>query len=535
MPKKLLLALLPALLLWLSWPQGGLTPLVWIAFIPLLLLEKELDGVKRPYRQLFGYGFLSIGLWYLLTIFWLRNASWIGVIAAIMTNGILFALVLLLFRYIKQRLGEQRGYLSLPFLWISAEAVHNYWELSFPWLTLGNVFAERVTWIQWYEITGVYGGSLWVWALNLSLFMAWRQGRQVGFSWRRPFGKWLIASILLLLIPLGYSQYRYHNYSEQGTAVPIVVVQPNFDAYTEKFNVPEEQQLRRFIDLARPLMHDSIRFLVGPETMLPRGIYEQNLAGDRSIRTLRQWFESYPQLAQVVGATTRKFYHNGEQTATARPFADSDHYYDAFNSALLLRPKSPIKIYHKSKLVAGVEMMPYQAYIEPLLGNLVQDFGGITGTLGSQEKRSVFSSVDKHIKVAPVICWESDYGDYVTDYVKLGAQLLFIITNDDWWGNTQGHLQHLHYARLRAIENRRSIARSANTGVSCFINQRGDVLQAQPYKTAAAIAQSLRANDQITYYTRAGDVVVRVSFFIALFLMLFALVRGFLTRSGSKV
>lgn len=535
MLQKLLLALASALLLWLSWPVGGFTPLIFTAFVPLLFLEQwlSLNNPSRPKLKLFAYTFLTVGLWYFITIYWLKNASWAGVIAAVLLNGTLIGLVMLLFRYIKQKLGRQRGYIALPFLWISAEALHNYWDFSFPWLTLGNVFSERVQWIQWYEHTGVYGGSLWVWAVNLTLFAAlnhyWKH-REIK-SLARHIALWVMP---VLIVPLLISVYRYHTYQPRGTSVNIAVIQPNIDTYVGKFRMSETQQVQKFMDLARPLLHDSLDFLIGPETMLPKGMYEQNLEGSPSIKPFRYLVKKYPQLSIVVGASTRMYYPDGPETPTARPFNKGKAYYDVYNTALLIRNKQPIELYHKSKLVAGVEMMPYEKVLKPFLGKVVDDFGGISGTLGTQEKRTVFASAQNKVKVAPVICWEAEFGQYVGGYIQKGAQLIFIITNDDWWGNTQGHRQHLHIARLRAIEHRRSIARSANTGISAFINQRGDVLKPQPYKQDAAISHTILANDALTYYSKAGDVIVRVSVFIGLFLWLFALVRSYLLKHNSK-
>jgi apolipoprotein N-acyltransferase len=189
-----------------------------------------------------------------------------------------------------------------------------------------------------------------------------------------------------------------------------------------------------------------------------------------------------------------------------------------FNTAIFLGNNGQTQIYHKSILVVGVEKMPFARYLG-FLGDLVINIGGTTNSLGRQEEPSNFIPKDK-IEVAPVICYESVFGEFVTKYVKKGAQLIFIITNDGWWKNTPGYHQHLSFARLRAIETRRSIARSANTGISCFINQRGDVLQATDWWVEDAIKGSVNANDEITFYVKAGDYIARISLFVAALLVL---------------
>ena len=130
------------------------------------------------------------------------------------------------------------------------------------------------------------------------------------------------------------------------------------------------------------------------------------------------------------------------------------------------------QLYHKSKLVVGVENMPFTHLFKPI-EKLAINLGGTVGTIGTSKERTVFVRERDHLKVAAVICFESIFGEFCTKFVRNGAQLFFIITNDGWWKDTPGHKQHMAYARLRTIECRRSIARSANTGISAFINQRG--------------------------------------------------------------
>ncbi|HRN41789.1 MAG TPA: apolipoprotein N-acyltransferase, partial [Vicingus sp.] len=175
------------------------------------------------------------------------------------------------------------------------------------------------------------------------------------------------------------------------------------------------------------------------------------------------------------------------------------------------------KIYHKSKLVLGVEKMPFSSLLSPI-EKFAINLGGTTGSYGVEKEAKIFDN--EKTKIAPVICYESIYGEYVTDYVKKGANVIFIITNDGWWEDTPGYKQHLAYGRLRAIETRRSIARSANTGISCFINQRGDVLQATNWWEQDVIAGKINLNNQTTFYTIHGDYIGRVAAFIGALMLL---------------
>jgi apolipoprotein N-acyltransferase len=161
-----------------------------------------------------------------------------------------------------------------------------------------------------------------------------------------------------------------------------------------------------------------------------------------------------------------------------------------------------------------------------LMQRLAVDLGGITRSHGTQPDRETFSSPQEDLRIAPVICWESVFGEFVTGYVKENdANIIVIITNDGWWRDTPGHRQHNDFARLRAIETRRSIARSANTGISSFFNQKGEELDRIGWWERSAIRGTLNANDRLTFYVKHGDYTGRLSFFLAVILILYAFVR----------
>ena len=235
------------------------------------------------------------------------------------------------------------------------------------------------------------------------------------------------------------------------------------------------------------------------------------------IAELEGMLKRYLHAQLVFGVSSFKIYPDGAHaTITARK--QGNIYYDSFNTAIYLNNKGKSEIYHKSKLVVGVEKMPFMKYLR-FIKDIVIDIGGTTGSLGKQKESSNFVT-NNGLLVAPVICYESVFGEYFASYVRKGAQLIFIITNDGWWRNTPGYKQHMSFARLRAIETRRSIARSANTGISCFINQRGDVSQPTGWWVDAAIQQTINANDKLTFYVKYGDYIARISLFVSVLLIL---------------
>ena len=150
---------------------------------------------------------------------------------------------------------------------------------------------------------------------------------------------------------------------------------------------------------------------------------------------------------------------------------------------------------------------------------IAEQFGGSSGGWGWQDKPEVFFA-QSGVGVVPVICYETLWGEWIGESVKNGAQFIAIITNDGWWGNTSGKDQHLLYAKLRAIETRRYVVRSANTGISGFINQRGDILAKSKWWTRTAMKADINLNDELTAYVKTGDVIAIVSCIIGVLLAL---------------
>lgn len=284
--------------------------------------------------------------------------------------------------------------------------------------------------------------------------------------------------------------------------------------------------------LSKEALTENTDYLVFPETSF-RPILENKLTENSTIRQLQTMVDKYPKLKLIAGLESYRFYEKGEKHGPAARLRKQDStFYEIHNSAVQLTSGSTeIPIYYKSKLVPGAELLPYRRFLfffEPLFRNL----GGSIAGLGIQKERSVLRSGDDAI--APVICYESVYGEYTTAYIRKGANGIFIVTNDGWWDDTPGHKQHLQLARLRAIETRRSIARSANTGISSFINQRGDIQQATQYEKATAIRGHIALNNEATFYVKWGDILGRIAIFLTIILLLNTIVKRRMRDGGHQ-
>jgi apolipoprotein N-acyltransferase len=504
--KKLGLSVLSGLLFSVAWPERGFAPLIFIAFVPLLLISYDLKKQRAGTLQITFFAYIAFVLWNMLTTYWVWFSSPPGGVAAIVLLSLFFTIVYTAFQFTYKYLPGQWGLLSLPIYWIAFEKFHLEWDLTWPWLTLGNVFSENYQWVQWYEYTGVFGGTAWVFAANILFFIV-----LVKFD-KADVKKVLYPGLIfagIVLIPIVLSVIRYNGYAEKTAPVNVLVVQPNIDPYNEKFaSGTFIQQTEKFIKLAQPHIDPTVDYIIGPETALSAGIEEDFINEYTEVQLLRKMLKGTPKALLVTGASSYRHYKKWETpSATARKDRQGNYFYDSYNTAMQLDTTELVQYSHKSKLVPGVERMPTWA---GFLEKYAIDLGGMTGSLGRDTIQHVFVNHYSGMKIAPSICYESVYGEYMGEFVKKGAQLIFIITNDGWWRDTPGHRQHCSYARLRAIESRRSIARSANTGISCFINQRGEMFQATKYWEPAAIKQTINANTELTFYTLHGDYIARI-------------------------
>jgi apolipoprotein N-acyltransferase len=281
------------------------------------------------------------------------------------------------------------------------------------------------------------------------------------------------------------------------------------------------------LELVKGKIDARTEYLVLPETFITDDINEEFLNESQPVQWMRDSLISkFPDLKIVTGGNTYVFYNDPETvTATARRDEQSGKHYDVFNTAILIDAHHT-EVYHKSKLVPGVERMPFPAVLRPL-ESLAINMGGTMGSLGTQQNRFVFTDTKKNLGIAPVICYESVYADYVTEYVRNGASLIFIITNDGWWDDTPGYRQHLNYARLRSIENRREIARCANTGISCFIDAYGNISQPTGWWQEAVIKHDMIKNNRPTFFSQYGDLISYCSVITAVLLILFTIYQRF--------
>ncbi|WP_116125361.1 apolipoprotein N-acyltransferase [Lewinella sp. IMCC34183] len=520
--RRLLLSSASGVMLGLGFPGYLPVPfLLLVAWVPLLLLQRE----ELRTRTVFWHGLNAFLLYNILATFWVTNTAFFAGLFAVVVNSLLMCVPWLLFHW-TSRVSPKASYLSLIAFWVSFEHLHYNWSLNWPWLTLGNGFAQFPSLVQWYEFTGVLGGSAWILAVNW-LALRWYLTR------RRP-----VYLILAVALPPAASLVRYFTYTPPpGAVITVSAIQPNFEPHYEKFSETVSQQLRVLDELSTEALTAAdgpVDYLLLPETTFSR-VEETDPLSSPALATFVRGLPPGRVRHVVTGIGAVYRFAPGEAVTDAvryYPTSDgSEVALEALNGAVQIDPANgDVQTYRKGVFVPGAESFPFRRvlfFLEPLVNSL----GGSVAGLGTQAERTPFTSGEA--RVAPVICYESVFGEYFTGYVRTGAQAAFVMTNDGWWDNTAGHRQHLYISSLRAIETRRAVVRSANLGACAFIDQRGHIDSRTYYDERGFLNGTLRLNDAVTPYVRFGDIVSRVAGLLAVMALLSNLARTLRRRSGA--
>ena len=502
--------LISVVLLSLGWlGLSGLSLLV--ALIPLLIISEHYTDSSRDFWRMCGWGAMTFLLWQAATVWWVWNATPIGPVASAIVGSFWNLIPLMVYHYASKRAPRALAYTLFVALWIATEHIYNSAEvMTFPWLLLGHGFSNATWAVQWYEYTGLFGGTLWVLSSNVAIYETLRTRTKVA----------KVRAALIALVPMLISIAIYFCYTPSGREAIISVVQPNVPCYEAE---REARGTRNNVETVKGLLSEvpaTASFALLPESALSYidgigSIDEQYVAMYGPVFEA-MFGENMGSTKLITGASTIKNYGKSPATETAREYRGGN-YYDYFNSALLVDAEGEVEqIYHKGRLVIGVEAVPMRRLFKPF----EVDLGGISGQLGWGTEHLVFEN--EGVKIGPSICYEGIYGDYFAGFARRGAEVMALISNDGWWGNTPGHRRLFDFARLRAIETRRSIARSANTGISGFISPRGDVVGKRlEWDERGVLTANVELRDSLTVYTRYGDWIARIASYVAILALMY--------------
>lgn len=447
-----------------------LLPVVWGTVLSSFLAMRERAGF-----------FLTVFLF----VFNLSSIWWIGLYSVSgMLYTVLYSLAVQSCPFLLMWVFKQKAAWCLSALFVvsslSCEYMMIHFPLAWPWLLLGNSFATDVYMVQWYEFTGVLGGSM----LVLAMSCVW------AFAPYKVYVRTLIFFGLFGLSAAFSSSLGYG--AEEKGEIKFALVQPNIDAYSQKFTAPIAEQFEKFYEMSLPYT-GSADVIVWPETALHGDLVEHDL-----LRGVCPGFDSL-----------KSVYANSVLIAGAETYSKQGH----FNSALFLSKKDSF-VYHKQKLVPLVEWLP--------LKNTLAAFGvrfSNTNDLYDTVQSVSFSWLGSNSDICPVLCFESAFGEYVAESAR-GRSVIAVLTNDGWWDGSYGNYQHLQLSKLRAIENRMPVARCANTGYSAFISARGDLISSSAVGQETVLCGTLPLAGVVTVYRKYGDYLGAYASFVLLLLIL---------------
>lgn len=479
------LSVAAAILLSLSFPPFDLA----VFQIPAFVFLFRLTALSNSTRQLIYYAYPSFVLWNVAVTYWLMMATIAGGLAAILANALLMVIPLVFIR--KLFTSKINPFLAAFFaasFWVTYEFLHHNWDLAWPWLALGNGWANSTSVIQYISFTGIWGVSFWI-IITAALVFQYLTTKQKPLLYS-GLTIFLIFPLLSVLSLLSYQP-------DKQNPVEVAIVQPNSDSYQDYGGLSSLDELvHKLLSLSGDAVTADTDVLIWPENALDANLPFENYHFTRIKDSLDTWNTSL-----ITGTGYVDFYDLENRPDVFRQSANG-RAYNIYNSAFHLQPDQPNELYKKGKLVPIVERMPFVEFLQRIdVLNLV-DWGTNSGYgLGTETK--VFDVNNQ--KTPALICYDSVFPGWVNKFVNQGAGFITIITNDGWWGNSSGHVQHFAYARLRAIEHRQWVARSANNGISGIIAPDGGIVKETEYWTEAAFSHTIYSTNQKTVYSSFGD------------------------------
>lgn len=542
---KLSLSVLTGLLLSLAWYVRWAAFLIMLAFVPLFWLSDI--SLREGKRNAFGRGILlfypAFFVFNLITTYWIAYCTVPGAAAAVIANALLQTLTFSTWHACRKQV--ENRFLQLLLLisfWISFEYLHLNWDLTWPWLNLGNVFASTPWLVQWYCITGALGGTVWILIVNFLIYQDVFRKEKKDRTKKVIRGVFAASFILPLLASLFFYWDGELKMTTQPRPVEAVVVQQNTDPWKEEYSLTNTQEIQRVLDVAKPYLNEKTNLVITPESAIAHTI-DMNALRNKTFMEGDTRFEGfalidstikrYPSLNFVLGLSTVGI--SDHRISPVSQEVQPGMFMEFYNTAGFYNRNGLVGHYHKSRLVPGVEKMPFPKVFGFLEEALIQ-LGGSNSSLGTDTVQRVFT-IDVNgtpVGVGTGICYESVYGEVMSRFVKNGANVLAVITNDSWWDDSPGHRQHFEMSRLRAIETRRYILRAANGGFSGVIDPLGRVLEKTNYDERTAIKATVYAKSDETFYVKHGDYIARISVVLAMAGLLWTAVRLFIRGKDSN-
>lgn len=504
------LGLLSGGLLGLSHAYDALFGLVFVALLPLLFALRSYREAPHNKKYMLLSLFVAVLVWQIQAISWLSYVGTFYPILISILNTLIF-LGILSIGLASSKNNIILLYLSFIASWIVFEYLHLNWELAFPLVGLGNILAARPSLIQWYEYTGVLGGTLWVLLVNIAISQAVSFLTKLKTKNHKSYRP-LFYAAGVLLIPVFVSLYLYYKPETyiSGTGARIMVVHPDVDCYTKKFQIPVRDQIKEYFTLIDQTYSPDIDYALFPETAITDAGWAASLPGNEGIISeIRDRLRNYDDFHLIMGGILYDF--PKQNKVHPRLVGHSEKLntdYITYNAALNLS-SAPIPAFRtKQQLVPFEETIPYPNYLSGIYGYYKTK---ANLRFSARPERNMVFETNK-IKSGTLICYESAFGHAAASAVKDGAQILNVILNEGWYNSPKGSRLFQNFSKMRAIETRRYIARSSNRGNSGFVSDKGEVLGLLDEDRPGTLTMQLPLKRGQTFYVRFGNYIGLLAF-----------------------
>ncbi len=496
--KELLLGLISGILLGLSFPPIPLPYLLFVGLIPyLIVLEK-----RETLAEINRFTYFTIFFFNLITLYWV--GSWtpdadpflmIAGSVLMFFNPIVFLIPSTLYYFTRKSFGKRTALFLLPWFWLFYEYIYSITDFKFPWLSLSNGLPYFTNYIQVADIIGSYGLTVLIIYANIFAHLSWKS-----FSSNKLNVKFISIFVLIIVMPIIYGIYKINSYEESNSQIRVGLIQPDINP-NKKWEIGNlDTQIDLYEQMSIEAIDQGVDLIIWPETALP--VYLLTARYKNETKRIQKFVDSL-NVALMTGMPHAEYFFNPETAPNeAKPLKNGKAVYTSYNSILFFTPKEKIEQYGKIKLVPFGEKVPL-VDILPVLGKWIKWKVGISSWNTGQDT-VVFkysNKNDKEISVGGVICIEAIYPDFITAFVEKGAEFIAVVTNDSWYGNSSGPYQHKEMQVLRAVENRRSLVRAANGGISCIVNPLGITEISTEMFTKSVLVGDVELRNEKTFFT----------------------------------
>ena len=501
--KEWLMLILSGIILGISFPPFPFpfTLLIFIGLIPYFIVIKRRLSLASISRATFLFSFFFS----VTTIYWV--GSWQSEADPFLMMGggallLAYPSVMLIpstLYYLAKKVFPKFDALWLfPIFWVTLEYLLTLTDLRFPWLLLGHGLAKFNLFIQGADIIGTNGLSLVVAYINVLLFKSFFEKKENEKIRLKPV---LITSIIFLCM-LIYGVYKVSSFKISDKKIKVGIVQPDLNPWDKWATGNLGDLLNLYLGLSQKCVAEGAELILWPETALP--VYAFGGAYPVVENSIFNFLDSN-NVSLLTGMPDIIYHSDLNNLPDDAKFSQQgNYYYRTYNAMLRLNAGSrEIQRYGKTKLVPLGERVPFVDQFA-FLGDIIKWGVGITGWNVGRDTTvfNVFQNRIDTIRISGLVCYESIFPDFVSAFVQKGAELITVVTNDSWYGKSSGPYQHKDFAMLRAVENRRSVVRCANGGVSCIINAKGEILSETELYTKTTLVGEVPLQTEKTFYSK---------------------------------